>query len=301
MASALPKVSIILTTKNRADLLQRSLESACSQTFPNIEIIVVNDGSTDETRSYIDTIGDRDPRIHAIHLPESVGACGARNLALNKATGHFFTNLDDDDFIENNRIASFVDCYDANASFLFSGYRFIGKNLCYLSKERPSHVAFEDIKRQNFIGNSIFTELSRVRSVMGYDTSLVSWQDYDLWFRLIQHFGPAKYISNHSYVVDTLSAEHRITSSSNAHKGYLQFIDKHKTHLSATDMKFQKLNDIYNRGQRLSISESIEFLSNASLLKRTLMHHCRTRSPKLYSLVANLIPRIMKHSASRNL
>lgn len=288
MASAPTKVSIILTTKNRVELLERSLNSACSQTFKNIEIIVVNDGSTDGTKNYLDDISDRDPRILVIHLKESVGACGARNLALNKATGHFFTNLDDDDYLENNRIASFVECFDANASLLYSGYRFIGKNLCYLSKKRPLQVAFEDIKKQNLIGNSIFTELSRVRALGGYDNSLVSWQDYDLWFRLIQHFGPAKYISNHSYVVDTQSAEHRITSSSYAHKGYLQFIDKHQKHFSEVELKYQKLNDLYNRNQKLSLAESYEFMSNVQLLKRLILLQLRSRVPKIYSYIANV-------------
>lgn len=90
-----PTVSVIIPTYNDADVLPRSLESALGQTFDDIEIIVVNDGSTDHTREVLDTYSD--PRLHVIHHEENRGGSAARNTGIDQSRGTYIAFLDSDD------------------------------------------------------------------------------------------------------------------------------------------------------------------------------------------------------------
>ena len=89
------KVSAIITTHNRADLLLRAVESVLSQTFTDYEVIVVDDGSTDHTQKVMAT--QRDPRIRYLRHETAVGPCAARNTGIDNARGEYVAFLDDDD------------------------------------------------------------------------------------------------------------------------------------------------------------------------------------------------------------
>ncbi|MCU0397127.1 MAG: glycosyltransferase [Cyclobacteriaceae bacterium] len=96
------KVSIILPTHNRAHLLPRAINSVLNQTYPNWELIIVDDGSTDNTKYIIDKFNDR--RIKYIQLKSNVGAPEARNIGMVQAKGDFITFLDSDDEYYNNKV-----------------------------------------------------------------------------------------------------------------------------------------------------------------------------------------------------
>jgi len=91
-----PTVSVIITTYNRSALVAEALASVFAQTYRDYEVIVVNDGSTDDTREVLAGYGDR---IRCIHQPNS-GLNAARNAALDQARGSCFALLDDDDLWE---------------------------------------------------------------------------------------------------------------------------------------------------------------------------------------------------------
>ena len=89
-------VSIVIPTYNRAALVQRAIDSALQQTYPDIELIVVDDGSTDGTEAAIRARYGADPRVRYFHQ-ENRGVAGARNRALTDARGDFVAFLDSDD------------------------------------------------------------------------------------------------------------------------------------------------------------------------------------------------------------
>ena len=88
-------VSAIITTHNRKDLLKRAIDSVFAQTYPNIELIVVDDASNDGTSEMCD-----DNRINYIFIPklESHGGNYARNLGIKASKGEYCAFLDDDDY-----------------------------------------------------------------------------------------------------------------------------------------------------------------------------------------------------------
>lgn len=89
------KVSIVVPTFNRADVIGRALRSIIKQTYADYEVIVVDDGSTDDTESAVSAI--KDARIRYIPLSENQGVAHARNIGIQEAAGDFIAFLDSDD------------------------------------------------------------------------------------------------------------------------------------------------------------------------------------------------------------
>jgi glycosyltransferase involved in cell wall biosynthesis len=95
-----PLVSVLIPCYNREKLVKDSIDSALKQTYQNIEVIVVNDGSTDNTLSVIKSYGDRIKYIDA----SNQGACAARNTALKLCQGEFVQFLDSDDILDHSKV-----------------------------------------------------------------------------------------------------------------------------------------------------------------------------------------------------
>lgn len=90
-----PAVSVIIPTRNRAKLLRRAVLSVLGQSHADLELIVIDDGSTDETVQILETITD--PRLRVIRRPDGGGASSARNRGIAEARGEYIAFQDDDD------------------------------------------------------------------------------------------------------------------------------------------------------------------------------------------------------------
>lgn len=93
--SGSPIVTVVIPTRNRAQLMIRAVKSALGQTLSDIEVVTVVDGHDPESASALQTLGD--PRVHPVYLDASVGGSQARNIGVQKARGQFIAFLDDDD------------------------------------------------------------------------------------------------------------------------------------------------------------------------------------------------------------
>jgi succinoglycan biosynthesis protein ExoO len=101
-------VSIILPVYNNAAVIERAIRSAQNQTLRDIEIVVVDDASTDATPAIVDRLAAEDSRIKVTHLSQNVGCAAARNVALANATGAWVATLDGDDWFEPNRLEALL-------------------------------------------------------------------------------------------------------------------------------------------------------------------------------------------------
>ncbi|HAY4006682.1 TPA: glycosyltransferase family 2 protein, partial [Escherichia coli] len=97
-------VSVYIPTHNRVDMLERAIMSVLKQSYPNIEIIVSDDGSQDNTKKIVTSYMQQYSNIKYVFSSEAKGACHARNLAIAKASGTYITGLDDDDEFTQDRI-----------------------------------------------------------------------------------------------------------------------------------------------------------------------------------------------------
>lgn len=99
--SSSQKISVILPIYNAKDYLRKCLDSICNQTYTELEIICVDDGSTDGSEKIVDEFGKRDPRIKIVHK-ENGGESNARNTGLRIATGEYIAFCDCDDWIDSD-------------------------------------------------------------------------------------------------------------------------------------------------------------------------------------------------------
>lgn len=116
------KISLIIPVYNTAKYLERCLESAVAQTYRNIEIICIDDGSTDGSGTIVDVFAERDGRVIAIHQ-ENKGESNARNSGLKIASGDYIGFMDCDDWIEPDMYESLVAALEAeNADMAIAGF-----------------------------------------------------------------------------------------------------------------------------------------------------------------------------------
>ena len=96
-------ISIIIPAYNTQEYIHRAIESSLRQSYKNIEIIIINDGSTDETLRTAQTYADKDNRIKIFHQ-ENKGVSSARNHGIREARGKYITFLDSDDWFEDDAV-----------------------------------------------------------------------------------------------------------------------------------------------------------------------------------------------------
>ena len=232
-----PLVSAIIPTHNRADLLRRALKSVISQTYQPIEIIVVDDGSTDETESIVGEFKNDSPLIY-LKNEEARGAPVARNKGIQAASGDFIAGLDDDDEWNPERIERLVQAYDDSFSCITSNVKMQYENHT-ATWHKQEIITLDDLLYSNQVGNQVLVKRDRLLEIGGFDEQLAAAQDYDLWIRLCEAFGPVKNIRRPLQIVHTEHEKGRISNPSSQLKGYLAFYKKHKHRMNRAQRKYQ--------------------------------------------------------------
>lgn len=142
-------ISVIIPVYNIEKYLVRCLESVINQSYTNLEIILIDDGSTDNSGKICDNYKKQDNRIIVVHK-KNEGVSQARNLGISIATGEFLSFVDGDDTIEKDMFFTLINnAYKYNADFSCCGVRFIYMD----GKESPERINLEpqEIKKQEII------------------------------------------------------------------------------------------------------------------------------------------------------
>ena len=208
-------VTVYIPTKNRVTILKRAVASVLSQTYRNLELIVVSDGSTDATCDFVSSISS-DISIKLIANINSEGASAARNQAIKAATGKFVTGLDDDDLFMPNRIECFLNEWrrleveGIEVSCLFDRYIVNYSDRVALWGTSPT-VNLDKLLSSNAIGNQIFVPRERLIDVGGFDVEMPAWQDWETWVRVVSRYGTARNIASNSYLMDVSHEFERIS------------------------------------------------------------------------------------------
>lgn len=126
--SSTPLVSVIIPVYNVAKILERCVNSVLTQTYKNLEIILVDDGSTDMSKQFCDVFAKKDPRVKVIHQANR-GLSGARNAGLELATGDFVTFVDSDDSVQPYLVELLLGlCTQHRAKMAIVGFRELAAN-----------------------------------------------------------------------------------------------------------------------------------------------------------------------------
>jgi glycosyltransferase involved in cell wall biosynthesis len=193
-----PQVSVVIPTYNRAAVLGRAIKSVLAQTFPDLECIVVDDGSTDWTVALVG--GFQDPRLRLLRLPLNRGASHARNVGIQAARGELLAFLDSDDEWLPQMLERLVirlrEPWDSRATVAYC--RCMVQDALTERMCRRPRVAYGGDVFRYLLGGWHPTTLSvflvkrtSMLEVGGFDESLPSAQDYSIWLSLAeasQHF-----------------------------------------------------------------------------------------------------------------
>lgn len=186
----MPLVSVIIPTKNRAKLVAEAIESVLNQTFRDFELVIVDDGSTDNTAEVV--AGFKDPRI-VYHYQEGKERGAARNQGVALSRGEFITFLDDDDWYLPCKLEVQVQALQANPELgmVISGWDRVKENGELVRAERPwAHHP------KPVLDDWLFAAMAHVAAILlrrtwfdrvgGFNPRLMQAEDTYLWFRLAQ-------------------------------------------------------------------------------------------------------------------
>lgn len=183
-ATSWPLVSVIVPTRNRAAYLSFALDSVLNQTYPNVEIIVIDDGSTDATTDVLDSYGDR---ITVIRLSGN-GVSAARNHGFRRARGEYIQFLDDDDTLDHRKIEIQIRLLERrkDVDVAYCGYDHIDRLGNLIDRiPAPHSVGVADLVSSNQLRtHMLLIRRSCLDTVGGFDETLQASEDWDLWLRI---------------------------------------------------------------------------------------------------------------------
>lgn len=215
-----PLVSVNLTTYNRAHLLPRTLNSILAQTYPEIEIVIVDDGSLDNTSEVVSRYQQKDARIKYFRHEQNKGNAFARNTALCICTGYYVAFMDDDDeWIDKDKIRKQVELFERlsdNIAIICTSVALVAED----GMQRKKIVSHPKKLTQHILaGNGIIysptvmTKRSIMSQIGGFDLKMPRGIDSDFYRTCIVKFGYDVY-----FMEDVTTAVHeygegRITPS----------------------------------------------------------------------------------------
>ncbi len=185
MAGEPVRVSVLLSTKDRAHSLAAAVESVLTQEAVALELIVVDDGSEDHTGEVLERLS-RDDRLRILINPQSEGLPAALNRAAAEARGPFLARIDDDDrWIRNDKLARQLAAFEEDPDLVLLGTGYLDE----YRREIRNPTDDRGIRRQMlfrcpFCHPSVMMRASAFRAAGGYDESLSYGEDWELWLRL---------------------------------------------------------------------------------------------------------------------
>lgn len=206
-------VSVIIPNYNHARYVGQAIESVLAQHHPDVEIIVVDDGSSDDSRAVIGRFGTR---VRAI-FQENRGLSAARNTGIGAANGSYIAVLDADDLYEPDFASTLAPFLDANpqAEAVYCGYRFVNDDNQALPQQEARLVPPEELHQALVDGNFLVPEAILVRrrcyeQVGPFDESLSALEDLDMWLRITRHhtvLGTPKLLTRHRVLAGSMSTD----------------------------------------------------------------------------------------------
>lgn len=201
-------VSVVIPTYNRAECVETAVRSVLAQTHTDLEVLVIDDGSTDDTSDVIASI--RDSRVQ-YHPGENMGACAARNRGIALATGAYIAFQDSDDEWLPEKVATQLAAMNqqgfsvamcrmrsttpAGRMSLVPGRRF-----------RQDHVTLANLLRKNFVSTQMLIGRAEIIRTIHFDPLLPRCQDWDYAIQLLQ--------KHQILFVDDVLVEQRIRTDS---------------------------------------------------------------------------------------
>jgi glycosyltransferase involved in cell wall biosynthesis len=207
----MPLISVVIPTYNAARYLPATLQSVLAQTLQDVEIIVVDDGSTDDTEAVVQ--GLKSKKIFYLKQPNSGGPSQPRNVGIRAARGKYISIFDSDDLMLPHKLAesaafledhphlgfiftNFVVCNEQGEDFAgtfldtYAGFWNLPKTVVGTTRSTiDGSAAYENLFSENYIGTSgVVIPKDVLMTVGGFDETLAGPEDRDMWFRITKRY-----------------------------------------------------------------------------------------------------------------
>jgi len=191
-----PKVSVVIPTYNRAYLLPRTIKSVLNQTFQDFELIIVDDGSTDNTKEVVEDFQKQDSRIKYIWQENSGGPAKPKNTGIKNSKGEFLAFLDSDDEWLPEKLEKQLELFekDKKLGIVGCGAFYINDNtkktIINRIKRCENKNYFINFLSGTFLGSSSSIIISKdvFNNIGLYDESFSVADDWDLYLRIIPKY-----------------------------------------------------------------------------------------------------------------
>jgi glycosyltransferase involved in cell wall biosynthesis len=270
-------VSVIIPAYNIEKYISQTIDSVIHQTYKNIEIIIVNDGSTDNTEKIIQKYSQKDSRIIIVNQ-QNGGVSAARNSGFKKASGDYFCIIDSDDIMLPEKIATQVNFLEHNKDIDFTYskvYYFFDGSYDIYQRDLAAISGNAVYKKLLQYGNFIYTSTVLFRRSVfddfgGFDETLRSAEEFDYWLTLASQ--GVKFLHQDTYLTLCRSRKGGLSSDSvTMYASAVSVIQKHASNLKVYNYQYLKNKSLLYisqlrkpkqaNGSTINLSNNRNFLS----------------------------------------
>jgi glycosyltransferase involved in cell wall biosynthesis len=197
-----PRVSVVLVTYNRAELLALAIEDLLAQTYRDFELLICDDESTDDTRAVAEAAAGRDPRVRYLRRTVNLGMPANLNAGVEEAAGELVANLHDSDRFAPTLLEKWVDALDAcpDAAFVFNAYGWTGTRgevrrtyAVDVPPCAPGSVLLERVffRRWRFnspVWGTVMVRRAAYDQMLPFDPRFGIVADVDMWLRMAERW-----------------------------------------------------------------------------------------------------------------
>lgn len=184
-------ISIVLPTRNGSRYLARSIESCLSQTYSHIELIIVNDCSTDNSLAIAESYAKKDSRVSVISNETNLKLPASLNIGFAASRGEYLTWTSDDNYYKENAIDVMADALSrkSNVGLVYADMWIVNENSEIITYSRSGFKgAVSDLPIYNAVGGCFLYERNVYETVGEYDATKELVEDWDYWMRIWAKF-----------------------------------------------------------------------------------------------------------------
>jgi glycosyltransferase involved in cell wall biosynthesis len=223
-------VSVVIPTYKRDRVIERVIRSVLKQTHQNFEILVVDDGSKDDTESVVASLSEEDPRIRYFCHDTNRGAQAARNTGARKARGKWIAFLDSDDYFTPNSLeARLLVAQSESVKVVHSKCLILTEDesmTTYGTPELNGYIYRELLTQYGPLFSGILIAKEALENVGYLDEQIISYQDWDTVIRLAKHY-PFGFVAEPTFIYDCRGSDTISQDLVREAEGYRQVFNKH--------------------------------------------------------------------------
>lgn len=228
------KITCILPTYNQSRYLSQSVNSILCQSFPDFELIVINDCSADNTAQILENYASTDSRIKIIHNKTNLKLPRTLNVGLDKAGGDYITWMSSDSYYDPKAFEVMLKALEDNpdVGLVSTQFKIFGSREVDIV-QRVGKYTFEQIKGGNFVGCCFLFRKECFNKIGYFDPEMICVEDWDYWTRISQHWPLLKINGFYAYWRDHATSMSNTLAKQIGHQQEGKLKEKYKS-LEAT-------------------------------------------------------------------